>query len=60
MRRALRIGFLLLLFSQPLIGVPLGIVVGVHAAEVCPVPQEIVQCITEEYETWTEKLSSLI
>lgn len=60
MRRILKIGLLLLLFSQPMIGIPLGIVVGVHAAEVCPIPQEIVQCITEEYETWTEKLSSLI
>jgi len=56
MKRALKIGFLLLLFSQPMIGIPLGLAFGFYAAEVCPDPQVILQCITEEYETWNGKL----
>lgn len=50
----------LAVFSQPLIGIPMGLVLGTHAAYNCKPEQVITQCITQEIETWTEKVKSLI
>ena len=60
MRKTLKVLAFVAIFSQPLIGIPMGIAFGFYAAETCPVPQEIMQCMNEEIETWTAKLSSLI
>ncbi len=60
MTRTLKILAFIAVFSQPLIGIPLGIVLGTHAAYNCKPEQVITQCITQEIELWTDKLSSLI
>ncbi len=60
MTRTLKILAFIAVFSQPLIGIPIGLILGTHAAYNCKPEQEITQCITQEIELWTDKLSSLI
>jgi hypothetical protein len=60
MIRTLKVLAFIAVFSQPLIGIPIGIVLGTHAAYNCKPEQAISQCITQEVELWTDRLSSLI
>lgn len=60
MTRTLKILAFIAVFSQPLIGIPIGLILGTHAAYNCKPEQAISQCITQEVELWTDKLSSLI
>jgi hypothetical protein len=55
-KRTLAIAGFLLLFSQPLIGIPLGLVFGVHMADQCAPAADFTVCITQEIETWTSQL----
>lgn len=55
-----KIVLFVLVFSQPLIGIPLGLVVGTHAAYNCKPEQAISQCIAQEFETWKETFLSAI
>lgn len=57
MRKAL---IFVAVFSQPLIGIPLGIVLGTHAAYACAPATPIVICIEREFDKWIDMLSSLI
>lgn len=52
MKYTLKVFAFIFVFSQPLIGIPLGIVFGTHAAYNCKPEQAIMQCITQEYELW--------
>lgn len=49
-----------LVFSQPLIGIPLGLVLGTHAAYSCAPATPIAICIEREFDKWTDMLLSLI
>ncbi len=60
MSKLIKVLVFIAVFSQPLIGIPLGLILGTHAAYNCKPEQAITQCITQEVELWTDKLSSLI
>lgn len=56
MKRIIAIAGFILLFSQPLVGIPLGLVLGVHMADQCVPAADFAVCITQEIDTWTSKV----